>query len=226
MLINPLAHDPIVLIAEDQRLVAESVALLITQSVGAKVGGVYASLVELMGDHTALAEADILLIDLELEDGHPSIAALRELRKAYPNVRCIWLSGAVTDAALQLIMDARLEGFVHKDDPAEHLSTAVRSVLNGNPYMSPKARALIEAQRRDTVSLSRILSDRELQVMELIAQGLTNDEISAVLRISANTAQTHRRNIMGKLGIGTTVALQVYAQKKGFGVGMTRGERC
>ena len=196
-------------------MVAEGVASLLRQHPGLVVARTFPTVAAALAEAEALRLADLALVDFHLGESDAG-EAVRELRRRHPALPCIWLTGAVTDSSLWSIEEQHFEAFVHKDDPSECLLEAIQAVRNGLTFQSPTAKRLLGELRRADLSVPKILSEREQEVLALVGRGLDNAEIGATLGLSTSTAQTHRRNIMGKLGLRTSVALQAYAQQSGF----------
>ena len=131
------------------------------------------------------------------------------------------------------MLTAGASGYITKQSAAEELVSAIHTVANGNVYLQPAlARWLLEDYRRllartppATASTSEeralgkgleVLSNRELQVLELLAQGLTNPQIGTRLGISPKTVARHRERIMGKLELHTTTELVKFAVREGL----------
>ena len=210
----PAARIRTVLI-EDQTLVAEGIAAVLHQIAGLELKKVFPTASAALADEPVLRDADLALVDFHLGSKDEE-KRLCELPGRFPSVRWIWLSGAVSTASLLRIDALRFHGFVHKDDSSTHLLDAVLAVMSGRVYQSPTARSLLKEIAHSPLSVPKILSPREQEILALVGQGLANEDIAAVLSLSASTVQTHRRNIMGKLGLHTSVALQAYAQQGGF----------
>lgn len=200
---------------EDQSLVADGIVAVLRQMSGVEVVKVFDTASAALGDEMTLKAVDLALVDFHLGSREEE-TRLRELRKLHPRLRFIWLSGAVSTASLLQIESIRFHGFVHKDDPSHHLLTAVSEIMAGRVYHSPTARELLHRLSDAPVSVPKMLSEREQQILTLIGAGLDNEQVAEKLGLSASTVQTHRRNIMGKLGLRTSVALQAYALKGGF----------
>jgi len=211
---SPAARIRTILI-EDQTLVAEGIAAVLRQIAGMELKKVFPSASAALADEAALRDVDLALVDFHLGSREEE-KRLGELPGRFPSIRWIWLTGAVSTASLLRIDALRFHGFVHKDDSSTHLLDAVLSVMSGRVYQSPTARALLKEVAHSPLSVPKILSAREQEILALVGQGLANEDIAAILSLSASTVQTHRRNIMGKLGLHTSVALQAYAQQGGF----------
>jgi DNA-binding NarL/FixJ family response regulator len=112
-------------------------------------------------------------------------------------------------------------GYLLKDCAAEELVQAIRSVIAGEQYLSPKIAGIVIESYRRTVSkdqLSRApeLTAREREVLQLVAEGETSKRIAGQLYVSAKTVDSHRQKIMGKLDINTVAGLTKYAIQKGI----------
>lgn len=207
-----------IILIEDQALVAEGIVAVLRQAEGLEVAKVFPSASAALAEEPLLRGVDVVLVDFHLGSKDEE-KLLRQLRDRLSTTRWIWLSGAVTTASLLQIDEMRFHGFVHKDDPSSHLLDAVFAAMDGGIYKSPTARALLEKLAHAPVCVPKILSPREQEVLALVGEGMTNEDIGAILGLSAATVQTHRRNIMGKLGVHTSGALQAYAQQGGFAAG-------
>lgn len=159
---------------------------------------------------------DLIILDLELPDGD-GLDLLPELRKLAPGAKVIVLSSHTDDVTVHRVMQKHVEGFVDKNSqPLEMLREAVQTVMDGRRYMSPAVRKVWARLRDEPEAFSKILSDREQEILGLVGRGLTNSEIAEKLGLRAVTVQNHRCNIMARLGIHSTSHLIRYANDKGF----------
>jgi len=112
---------------------------------------------------------------------------------------------------------AGVRGYVLKKQAAADLLQAIKEVQAGSVYVSPgMSRALVDAVRTNTEMRSDLLTGREREVLQLVAEGKTSKEIASVLDVSVKTAETHRANIMNKLDIHETAGLVRYAIRHGM----------
>lgn len=164
---------------------------------------------------------DLVLMDLRMPicDG---IEATRLLKAKYPELPVLIFTTESTAASINNAIAAGAKGYLLKHTSLRELINAMRAVCDGNSYFHPiVAKVILEGLihperlpvRQDTLVS---LSEREVQVLRLIAEGLTNQEIAEQLFISIKTVQTHRRNIMDKLDLHDRVDLVKYALKKGI----------
>lgn len=148
-------------------------------------------------------QPDVVLMDVNLPDGN-GIDLCREIRRRYPSVRIIGLSTFNQQSYVQRMMASGASGYVLKNAGKDELIAAIQAVMNGRTYISPDAGA--SAQHRSTGDIP-ILTRRELEVLTLIADGLTNGEIAQKLFVSITTVETHRKNLLAKFETKNTANL-------------------
>jgi DNA-binding NarL/FixJ family response regulator len=139
-----------------------------------------------------------------------------ELRQRAPDLRMVWMTCIGEDFLLEEAFAANLPGFVHKEDPLDVLFAAIEIVASGGRYYSESIVRRRRVSRADPDHYSRILSNREQEVLKLIGAGFSNPEGAAMLGLSASTVQSHCRNIMARLDLHTAAELQAYALNNGF----------
>ena len=148
--------------------------------------------------------------------------AIREIKKRYPDTKIIALTVHKTEEYLLTTLQAGADGFVLKDATHDELIMAIKNVMGGKSYLSPGvSEKIIEGYlkgKKSNQSLSswESLSQRELEVLKLIAEGYKNKEIAGDLCISLKTVEKHRANLMKKLDLHNAAALTVYAVDKGL----------
>lgn len=168
-----------------------------------------------VGDALALIERarpDLLLLDPLLPDhgGQDALAQVREVEAA-PLI--LVLSSSTEPAFAARVIAGGAHGFVAMSaDPAQ-LVEAIRAVSRGERVIPPRAEALVAAGERPPASM---LTRRELQVMEMIARGITNREIAEALDVSVKTIDSHRNHTLKKLGLRNNADLTRFAVKHGY----------
>ena len=164
---------------------------------------------------------DLLLMDLSMPR-MSGMDAIREIKKRYPDTKIIALTVHKTEEYLLTTLQAGADGFVLKDATHDELIMAIKNVMGGKSYLSPGvSEKIIEGYlkgKKSTQSLSSwgSLSQREREVLKLIAEGYKNKEIAGDLCISLKTVEKHRANLMKKLDLHNAAALTVYAVDKGL----------
>ncbi len=162
-------------------------------------------------------EADVVVLDLNMP-GRDGFEALRDLHMADLPVKVLVLSLHDDPQYVGRAVREGAHGYLLKDCAVQELPIAVRAVMQGRPFFSPRAQAsLTEAlrngQRLDPVDL---LSPRELEVLKRVAGGLSSKEIGAALNISPRTVETHRASLMRKLDLHSVAELTRFAIEKGL----------
>ena len=157
-----------------------------------------------------LQEPDIILMDINLPD-MSGIDLCKEVKQLHPSVFVLGLSTFNQQTVIQDMMENGASGYVLKNATKEELLEAISVVLKGKKYFSfETALALRESKQRQP-----LITRREKEVLQLIAEGLTNGEISEKLFISVPTVNTHRKSLLEKFEVKNTAALIGKAIKSG-----------
>jgi DNA-binding NarL/FixJ family response regulator len=169
-----------------------------------------------------LAEAlqpDVVIIDISMPHLN-GIEAAAQILRANSKTRVIVLSMHSDETYLSRALSAGVKGYLLKESAEEDLIQAVRSVANGRPFFSAAiTSALLEdylrfMQQRNLQDSYELLTEREKEVLQLLAEGNSNKEAAALLDVSPNTIETHRTNLMQKLGLHNTAEIVLYAVRK------------
>jgi two-component system response regulator NreC len=160
---------------------------------------------------------DVILLDVALPDGD-GVDAIPQLKAENPDGRVLILSMEDDPRHVRRAFANGASGYVLKDAAEEELITAVREVAKGGRYLHPElgARMLDADMHERAAADADPLSDRERDVLRLLAQGHTNQEIAGTLFISVRTAETHRAHVMQKLQLHTRADLVKYAVEQGM----------
>jgi two-component system, NarL family, response regulator NreC len=165
---------------------------------------------------------NVVVMDLSMPHGKDGLTATGELKKQMPEVNILILTMHDDEEYLFRAVQAGASGCILKSAPHDELMSAIESVANGNAYLHPAATkrlmeeylgSLKHGSSNDTYNL---LSDREKEVLTLIAKGYSNKEIAEQLVISVKTVETHKGNLMEKLKMKTRPELVEFAVKKGL----------
>ena len=158
-------------------------------------------------------EVAILDIAMPMLNG---IFAAREIIKSNPRTKVVLLTQHTEDQMVLESLRAGVTGYVLKTKATSELVHALRAVCRGEMYLTQSiSRTIVQAFLTKDSLPERPLSDRERQVLQLVAEGKTNKEIASLLGISVNTAESHRTNLMEKLDIHDTAGLVRYALRNG-----------
>lgn len=164
-------------------------------------------------------QPDIAVLDVAMPELN-GLEATREIREACPETAVVILSMHEGEEYLREALRAGAAGYVLKKAAAQELVGAIHAVLRGESYLDPAlTRTLIsdyvrQVERSDETPDS--LTDRELEVLTLVAEGMTNRQIALKLNISIKTVQTHRANLMDKLNLHDRTELVRYAIRRGL----------
>lgn len=162
---------------------------------------------------------DVVLMDVVMP-GLNGLDATRMIRQETPGTRVLALSMHVDKRYVLGMLDAGASGYVPKDASFDEVARAIRAVAAGHVYLAPSIAGLVVEgyARRTTVSpaTTSALSQREREVLQLLAEGSTAREIARRLHISVKTVETHRRNLLGKLELETVADLVRYAIREGI----------
>jgi DNA-binding NarL/FixJ family response regulator len=167
---------------------------------------------------------DIMLIDLSMPRTS-GIDAIVQVKRQRPEVRIIALTFHKEDKYIHATLEAGADGYVLKDDSRDELMAALKSVMSGNTYLSPAISGKVVAgylSGNDVVSQDpswAILTQRERQVIKLIAEGKRTKDIAAYLSLSPKTVEKHRTNLMKKLDLHSVSEVTVYAIQNGLTIG-------
>lgn len=139
-------------------------------------------------------QPDIILMDISLPD-KSGIDLCKEVKLQYPSVFIIGLSTFNQQSFIQKMMDNGASGYVLKNATQEELMEGIETVMKGKTYLSEEATQTLRKNNNGDVP---VLTRREKEVLELIAEGMTNGEIAAKLFVSVTTVDTHRKNLLAK----------------------------
>ncbi|MDZ4797096.1 MAG: response regulator transcription factor [Bryobacteraceae bacterium] len=172
----------------------------------------------------AVQIAEQLLPDIAIVDiGMPQlngIEATAQIQKVSPKTRVVILSMHTDETYILRALTAGARGYLLKDTAENDVRAAVHAVAQGKSYFSPAiAKMLLEdyvgfLRRRGLDDSYKLLTDREKEVLQLLAEGQANKEVAAVLGIGVSTVETHRMNLMQKLNLHSTAEIVLYAVRK------------
>lgn len=201
-------------IVEDQELFLSLLKDLCEQDSAHRVV-IAASTGQKFRDELASNPIDLLLVDLNLPDCD-GVELIYELVSLHPAARVLVISGDSRRMTLGRAIMAGVHGVVDKNVGAQELLRAIRGVAEGRTYFSEAIRTQFREQRKMVQKYLKILSKTELILLRLFGKGLTDDQVARHRRISPATAQTHRRNIMNKLKIRSSLELVQHCLEHGF----------
>jgi len=212
-------HPYRIVLADDHTIVRQGIKRMIERVAGLTVVGEASDGIELLS-LLKILDADLVILDISMPNLR-GIEATRELKKVFPGVKILVLTMYKDKELLHQAISSGADGYVLKEDSDKELYSAIEKVREEKIYISPR---LSEGVTNDWVQTRRGISkpplgrltNREMEVLRLIAEGKSNKEIANLLFISTRTAQNHRFKIMSKLGIKKIANLIRYAIHQGY----------
>jgi len=207
-----------VLLADDHAVVRKGLRFILEQEADIQVAGEAGDGREAVRLARDLSP-DVVVMDIAMPQLN-GIDATSQIVKQNPRVNVLILSMHNDETYLLRALEAGARGFLLKDTAEEDLVRAVRVAAQGKPFFSPAiAQALLEdymrnLQQRNQQDSYSLLTEREKEVLQLLAEGRSNKEVAQLLNLSVYTVETHRTRIMQKLNLHNTAELVLYAVRK------------
>ncbi len=208
-----------VLIADDHKIFRDGIISLMQGEPDIQVVGEAADGAEVL-DKLPDADPDVILMDISMGEAG-GIQTTQIVREKYPSIKILVLSMHSESSYIVKMLELGASGYLLKDAGKSEMLSAIRTVASGNSYYSSQVSAkLVQAitqkgkpsKRQDDIPLT----PRELEMLKLIAEEYSNQEIAEKLFISIRTVDTHKRNLLEKLKVKNTAGLVKYAIKKGL----------
>lgn len=159
-------------------------------------------------------EPDILLLDINMPRMN-GIEVTQQIRKDYPKVKIIALSMYKQPSYINRMMNLGAMGYILKEEGKDSILEALVSLIKGEKYLSKKVTEIVQSQKAHA-PINLGITSREQQVLDLLAKGLSTQEISDQLYISFHTAKTHRKHLMRKFQVGNVSSLLIKAKDMGI----------
>ncbi len=208
------------LVADDHKIFRQGIKKLLEEESDLQVVGEAADGREAVKKATEL-KPDVILMDIAMANLN-GLEATKQIKKVLPSVKVIMLTMHKNEEYILQSFQAGASGFILKEGAVEELVSAIRSIHSDKSFLSPSiSKTLIDAYLRKmetgkTETPFDLLTDREREVLQLIAEGYTNREVAKQLFISVKTVEAHRAHIMQKLNIHDIAKLVKYAIQKGL----------
>jgi two-component system, NarL family, response regulator NreC len=204
-----------VLLADDHALVRQGFRLILSAQADMEIVGEAGNGREAVELADKL-HPDIVVMDVAMPELN-GIEATRRLLALSPHTRVVALSMHKDSVYVREILRAGARGYLLKDSPAPDLLSAVRAVSQGEGYLSPGvSSAVLDDYRKHVTDPIDLLSSREREVLQMLAEGKTNKEIAAILNLSVYTVDAHRGRIMEKLNLHSINELVRFAVRNGL----------
>jgi DNA-binding NarL/FixJ family response regulator len=208
------------LLADDHGIVRRGLKSLLESQPGLEVVGEAADGLEALRLCGELSP-DLLIIDISMPLMN-GIEVASRAQKLEPAPAVIILSMHADESYIMRALGAGARGYLVKDATDEDLLPAVRAVAAGKPFFSPTVAAVLmedyvrQLRARGLSDSYELLTDREREVLQLLAEGRSNKEVASLLDVGLSTVETHRANLMQKLNLHNTAEIVLYAVRKGI----------
>ena len=208
-----------IIICDDQAIVRDGLEMLLKLERDIEIVGVASDGAEAV-EMVAKKTPDLVLMDLKMPVMN-GIEATRQIRNKYPTVKVLVLTTYDDDEWVFDALQAGASGYLLKDTPREELVRAIRGTVAGKTYVDPSIagkvlRQATSHQTQPTTLITANLTDREIEVLRLIARGLSNADIAERLFLSEGTVRNHVSAILAKLGVADRTQAAVLAIQHGL----------
>lgn len=206
-----------VFVTDDHELYLEGLCLLLKKQEGIEVVGSCLNAGDLLKNLSSL-QIEILLLDVHLPDMEEE-ELLKKIRQIKPDMKVLYLTMMRGTRYIHKLMKYGLQGYLLKNAGIEELKLAIQTVATGGTYYSKEINIMdVNNDFRNTITIDdkqvdEILSKREIEILKLICKEYSNAEIADKLFLSISTVETHRKNLISKLGVNNTVGLVKFAIK-------------
>jgi len=207
-----------VLLADDHQIIVDGLKSLLQNTADIQVAGEANNgreVLRLLG----ILKIDVILMDIDMPVMN-GIDALKEIKRTFSALKVIILSMHQEAGMIKSLMAIGADGYILKSTSQDELIGAIRKVAAGQPYFSPEVTLSLLNTPQNNLQSSKqqteMLTDREEEILKLIAEGFSNKEIGNKLFISHRTVDTHRTNLMKKLNANNIAGLISYAIKNGM----------
>ncbi len=204
-----------VFITDDHEMYLEGLSLLLQKQPSVEVTGISSSGSGLLDRLNDLTAEDILLLDVNLPDTDEE-ELIKKIREIRPKQKVIYLTLMRGTRYVHKLLKYNVQGYVLKNASVEELVTAIKTVAEGGTWFSREIDVMSDDDFRNTLTIEdkkvdEILSRREIEVLKLVCKEYSNAEIAQRLFLSVSTVETHRKNLIAKLGVHNTVGLVKFA---------------
>lgn len=210
-----------IMVVDDHAVVRSGLMSLLDGKGGLQVVGEAADGDEAI-EKAARLRPDVVLMDLSMPHGKDGLTATKELKKELADTAVLILTMHDDEEYLFRAIQAGASGYILKSAPHDELLAAIRSVATGDAYLYPTATKRLMSEYIDklkngeSAGTYESLSEREKEILAWTAKGYSNKEIAEQLIISVKTVESHKSNLMEKLGLKTRPELVKFALKKGL----------
>jgi two-component system, NarL family, response regulator LiaR len=217
-----MGNEITLLICDDHRILTDALSIVVDRADGLTM---IASPVHMPEEAIRLCEEsppDVVLMDIVFKGPMDGIQATRRIKEVSPTTKVVIMTAHDDDRLMVEAVEAGASGFLVKEEAADEVLAAARAAAEGEVLIDPATLTRLlhqvareREQQRDAQMLLTELTEREQQILDLLAQGRRNDDIASELLISPQTVQTHVRNILAKLRVHSKLEAVAFAVKHG-----------
>ncbi|MCY1028155.1 response regulator, partial [Mammaliicoccus sciuri] len=155
-------------------------------------------------------ETDVILMDLVMDDMN-GIEATQHIKKHQPSVKIVMLTSFIEDNEVYQALDAGVDSYILKTTSADDIANAIRKTYNKESIFEPEVLVKMRNRMNQKAELFEMLTEREMEILLLIAKGYSNQEIASASHITIKTVKTHVSNILSKLEVQDRTQAVIYA---------------
>lgn len=208
-----------VIICDDQDIVRDGLELLLKLEADIEIVGVAGDGAEAV-EMAEREKPDLVLMDLKMPIMN-GVDATREIRAKFRDVKVLVLTTYGTDEWVIEAIRAGASGYLLKDAPREEVLKAIRGTIEGKTYVDPSVAGkileeLTSAKKKPATSITSKLTEREIEILQLLARGLSNEDIAKQIYLSEGTVRNHITSIVAKLGVSDRTQAAIIALQHGL----------
>lgn len=207
-----------ILLVDDHTLIREGLKLILKKNKNFKIIGEASNGVEAIKYIEKNAnKVHVVMLDITMPE-LDGFEVAKIVRQNYPDIKILALTMHSEESYITKMIDVGVHGYVLKDSNLEDLSTAIQTLLDGKPYYSSDVSAIMinslmnKDKKKENTEINN-LTEREVQIIDLITEGFKSSEIAEKLQLSTRTIEVHRRNLMKKLDVKNTAELVSFVLK-------------
>ena len=198
-----------VLLADDHKLITEGISNLLVDEPEISIVGICVNGIEVL-EKVKVLKVDIILLDIDMPE-MDGFECAKQLKTQYPDIRVAMLTMHEEKSIIKACMEHGVKGYFLKTIDKEELVFALQKIAKGETHFTSGVTNILLQPEVSKSTLPENLSEREIEIIKLIANGLTNKEVAEQLFISPKTVDSHRTNIMRKLGVHNVAGLVRFA---------------
>jgi DNA-binding NarL/FixJ family response regulator len=219
---DEVSQPSTLVICDDHKILTDALAMVVDRDPDLRLLAPPVHTAEQAVDICREQHPDVVLMDIVFKGGIDGIEATRRIKETSPTTKVVIMTAHDDERLLVDAVEAGASGFLGKDEAADEVLAAAKAAAEGEVLIDPATLTRLLHQvarereaRRDALHLLESLTEREHEILELLAEGMRNDDIAQKLFISPQTVQTHVRNLLAKLAVHSKLEAVAFAVKHG-----------